>query len=156
AELTGDASLYDGVRRFEPRKRLDPLLLVPEHRDVHGPFAQVRRDRDAGDGDEADARILQLCDRLGDDGTDRLVDPTHAAAHGPTPRPRARRATAPRARAPTPARPATPRREPPAARPHARPATRTPPSAHSAARGRGGRPPPPTRRTCSRAAPSPT
>src|SRR5215212_6674238 len=77
AQLPRDARLDDPVRRLEAGKRRPPLLLVPEHGDVDDALAEVAGDLDRRHRHEADPRVLQLRDGLGDDGPDGLVHPTH-------------------------------------------------------------------------------
>ena len=48
-------------------------------------MAEVRRGLHAGDGDEAQARVLQLLDLLGDRLLEDRVDPTHPVAHDSRP-----------------------------------------------------------------------
>src|SRR5262245_2868934 len=80
-ELTSDTALQVGMGGFEPLERRLLLALVAEHRDVDLALAQVAGDRDAGDRDHPDPRVLQLAHRLGDDGPNSLVDTSHAFAH---------------------------------------------------------------------------
>src|SRR5512133_1400936 len=80
-ELASEPRLQDAVRRLEPGEAVLPALLGPEHAHVDACMAQVRRGLDAGHGDEADPRVLQLADRFGEHLPDGLVDAPHAPAH---------------------------------------------------------------------------
>src|SRR5262249_3498949 len=80
-ELARQPGLEDAVRRLEPVEGVLPALLGPEHAHVDARVAQVGRGLDPGDGDEADPRVLQLADGLGEHLADGLVDTPHAAAH---------------------------------------------------------------------------
>ena len=64
-----------------PVERLRALRLGAEHADEDARVPQVGRGLDAGDRDEADARVLQLAEALGDHLAHGLVDPAHAVAH---------------------------------------------------------------------------
>ena len=58
-------------RFFSPPSTLTKTRRVPE----------IGRGLDAGDGDEADARVLELADRLGEHLAKRLVDAAHPLGH---------------------------------------------------------------------------
>src|SRR5919198_944892 len=120
-QLSRDPCLEDAVRGRESLQA--PLALLDRAQDAHEDLrmAEIRRGSDAGDRDEADPRVLELADPLGEDLLHGLVDPAHALTH------RASRARACAARAPIPGRSgsALPRRG--AARPHAPRAPRTRP-----------------------------
>src|SRR5438477_1792404 len=83
-QLACKPALEQPVGRGEPLQRRLPLPSRSEHADVDGRVPQVRCRLDAGDGDEADARVLQLRERLGEHLPDRLVHPPHAFGHGPS------------------------------------------------------------------------
>src|SRR6266571_4315739 len=77
-ELAGDLGLEHGVRGLERLECLHALPLDSENGDEHASMAKVGRGFDAGDGDEADPRVLQAPDGLGENLLDGLVDSAHA------------------------------------------------------------------------------
>src|SRR4029077_9203586 len=81
SQLARHAGLQDAVRRGEAVERLHALGLRAEHADEDTRVAEIRRGLDGGDGDEADPRVLQLADGLGDDLADSFVDSTHPVPH---------------------------------------------------------------------------
>src|SRR5207244_8167061 len=98
SQLSREARLEDAVGGGEPLQA--PLTLLLRAQDAHEDtgLAEVGRRPDAGDRDEADPRILEVADSLGEHLLHRLVDPSQALTH------RASRAPAFAARPPTPAR----------------------------------------------------
>src|SRR5215204_5881260 len=74
AEFAGKASLQDRVGGLQTRHGRDSLSFGPENRHEDPGVPQVARRLHAGDGDEADAWILQLPGRLREDLPDGLVD----------------------------------------------------------------------------------
>ena len=80
-ELPRESRLQERMRRLEGLERALSLALRPEHRDEDARVSQVGRRLDARQGDEPDARILQLRQRLGEDVTDGLVYTPHALRH---------------------------------------------------------------------------
>src|SRR5215213_735382 len=141
AQLPRDPRLDDPMRRLEACERRSPLVLVTEHGDEDDALTKVARDLDRRHRHEPDPRVLQLGDRLRDDGADGLVHPTHPLGRhrGEVSR-RATRASRWSAPAASPAPTATARPRPRGPRRRARRARRRPPSAHTVARDRGGRP----------------
>ena len=95
-ELAVHARLQDPGGALERGQRSEAPLLAAVDAQPHGRLREIGRRHDAGDGDEADPRILQRRDRLGDDRLDRLVDPAHARRSRRVP---SHRATPARARA---------------------------------------------------------
>src|SRR5919198_2635616 len=98
SQLPGQPCLEEAVRGGEA---LEALLALPlRAQDAHedAGVAEVGRRADAGDGDEADAGVLQLADALREHLLHGYVDPAQALTH------RASRAPASAARAPTPGR----------------------------------------------------
>src|SRR5581483_4089105 len=81
AQLAGDPPLQEAVRRLQAGERRATLALVAEHGHEDAALAQVGRDLDAGDRHEADPRVLEIRDRVGDDCAHRLVDATHPLTH---------------------------------------------------------------------------
>src|SRR5579871_1579731 len=81
-ELAVDLRLEHSPRRLEPLERLAPLAFAAEDGHVDPRLLEVGRDRDAGDGDETDARVLELADALRDDRAHRFVHPSHPVRHG--------------------------------------------------------------------------
>src|ERR671939_1208771 len=81
-QLPRQPRLEDAVSRLEPGKRPRLGILRAEDADENARLAEVRRGLDAGDGDEADSRVLQLPDGLRQHFTDGCVDAAHAVAHG--------------------------------------------------------------------------
>src|SRR5579864_3080826 len=81
AELAREAALQHAVRGGQALERGVPLARRSEHADVHRRVPEVGRRRDTGDGDETDARILQLEERLGEHLADRLVYTSHSFGH---------------------------------------------------------------------------
>src|SRR5919198_2763022 len=98
SQLPRDAGLEDAVGGGEPVQRPFALLLRAEDAHEDTRMAKVGRRLDSGDRDEADPRVLQLADSLGEHLLDGLVHPPHALTH------RASRAPAFAPRAPTPGR----------------------------------------------------
>src|ERR671910_1098386 len=80
-QLARNLRLQDAVGRIEARHARHSLLLAPEHADEDHRLAEVGRRFDPGDRDEADPRILQLEQRLGEDLAERLVDSAHPLGH---------------------------------------------------------------------------
>src|SRR5581483_8175346 len=82
SQLAREPALEHPVRCGQPLQRRLALAGGTEDADVHGCVPQVRRRVDAGDGDEADARVLELRQRLGEHLPERLVHPAHPFGHG--------------------------------------------------------------------------
>src|SRR5919201_1270602 len=89
-ELPPEPGLQDAVGGREAGEALPALRLRAEHADVDACVAEIRRRLDARNGDEADARVLQLPDRLREHLADRLVYTPHPLSRQASP-PRARR-----------------------------------------------------------------
>src|SRR5579872_992964 len=98
SQLLREPSLQHAVRGVEPGEAARALLLGTQHADEHACVTEIRRRLDTGHRDEADARILERTERLGEHRAHRLVDAPHAVTHLATPP--AARSTRPR----TPAR----------------------------------------------------
>src|SRR5919198_1954960 len=81
SEFPRDTRLQDSVRCGQPGQRLLALALSAEDADEDGRVPQIRGRLDAGDGDEADPRVLQLADRLREHLAHRLVHPPHSLGH---------------------------------------------------------------------------
>src|SRR5579862_3734679 len=81
SELAGEPRLEQPVRRREPLQGGPPLPCRAEHAHVHRRVPEIRCRVDAGHGDEADARVLQLGQRLCEHLPDRLVHPAHPLRH---------------------------------------------------------------------------
>src|SRR5436190_12048810 len=91
SQLAGQAGLEQPMCRREPGQRLLALRLGAEHAHEHPRMAQIRGGLDAGHGDEADPRVLQLPYALRDDLAHGLVDAAHPFVHEPTSSPVAHR-----------------------------------------------------------------
>src|SRR6476646_6655842 len=120
-ELVRDLGLEDAARRRQAAERRVALPRAPAHADVDRGVLEVSRRGHAGHGHEADPRVLEIRQRLGQHLPDRLVDAAHPLSH------RDRRSPSPRARAPTPARRDSARRRRAAAAARCGRARRTPP-----------------------------
>src|SRR5215208_3425086 len=84
-QLARDLRLQDAVCSVEPRERLLALAVGAEDADEDGRVTEVRRRVDAGHRHEADARVLELADRLGEHFAHRLVDSPHPFTHRSSP-----------------------------------------------------------------------
>src|SRR4051812_28564109 len=80
-ELPADPALEDAVGRAERRHGLLALALAAENADVDARLTEVRRRVDAGHGDEADPRVLQLEQPFRQHLADGLVHTAHPLRH---------------------------------------------------------------------------
>ena len=80
-KLAVHAALEDAVRGLQAGEGGVALLLGPEHAHVDGGLAKIRARVHAGDRHEADARVLEAADALGEHLPQRLVHAAHARGH---------------------------------------------------------------------------
>src|SRR5581483_9001286 len=80
-QLARETRLQDAVRRSQPFERPLPYTFGPENADEDPRVTEIGRGLDSGQGDEADAWILQLRQSLGQHLSHRLVHPAHPPAH---------------------------------------------------------------------------
>src|SRR4051794_14326429 len=83
-ELAREPRLEDAVGGGQALERGDALALRPEDADEDARLLEVGRRLDAGDGDEADPRVLELRHGLREDLPDGLVHSAHAIGHADT------------------------------------------------------------------------
>src|SRR5579862_242925 len=82
SQLAREPRLQQSVRSGEPCQRRPALARRAEHAHPDRRVTEIGRRVDARDGDEADARILQLRKRLGEHLAHGLVDASHSLTHG--------------------------------------------------------------------------
>src|SRR5215208_5287119 len=81
SQLAREARLQDPVGGGEAGERPLPLRLGAEHAHEDTCVAQIGRGLDPRDRDEADPRVLQVAETLGDHLAHRLVHSSHPVAH---------------------------------------------------------------------------
>src|SRR5215213_9062150 len=82
SQLPCEPRLQHAVRGGKPVERPVALPLRAEDAHVDRRLTEVRRRVDAGHRHETDPRVLQLADRLREDGSERLVHAAHPFRHG--------------------------------------------------------------------------
>src|SRR6266404_4003594 len=82
SQLARELRLQQSVSRFQSAQGRGSLLDGAEHADVDGRVPKVGRGDDARHGDEADPRVFELGQRLGQHLPYRLVHTPHSLGHG--------------------------------------------------------------------------